>query len=115
MASIQYSVATPPLKEARKTSSSDPLRIEAASHAPPFSRWWQVAERTPVSSVMKARTSYLRPLRDALTSEIAVGRASSAIARRPRQNRHTTTNANRIRSYCQGPDEAGSGQVTEVS
>src|SRR5689334_4477320 len=51
-----------------------------ASTLPPADRWWQIAESTPVSSVIRASTWTWLPRRPAFTSEICGGLVSSARA-----------------------------------
>src|SRR4051812_19319161 len=80
LASIQYSLSPPPAKLVLKTSSKSFLTMGESSTFPPGLRWWQMAESTPVSSVMRASTWTCPPRAAAFTSEICGGLVSSARA-----------------------------------
>jgi hypothetical protein len=81
IASIQYSVAGPPSNDALNTSSKSFFVIATARNAPPLARACTVAERTPVSSTMRASMATTPESRGvAETRSIAGGLVSSARA-----------------------------------
>ena len=79
----------PPGKFARKTSSKSFFTIGESSTLPPGERWWQIADSTPVSSVMSASTWTWPPFAPARTSEIWGGLVSSARAEKARHSAMT--------------------------
>src|SRR6266446_6673616 len=108
LASIQYSLCGLPGKLTRKVSSSSLFTIGDASTRPPGVRWWQIAERTPVSSVMRASTWTWLPRTPARTSEICGGLVSSA---RAPAARHSAPNPARMVVRMRGDYRARAGGI----